>query len=184
MIALAAIGTGTYAAFLDTEKGPGGTTASGTLDLTVGGTGTTRLFSATNIAPGYTQDVGLTLKNAGSLPGTLTSTLEVSGADVTCTEPEAEAEGVAAGACSKTGDLQNQMTVIVTKGTGSTATTTAAVSVAQLVTNGLPAAGVVSPGSTVEYTLHFVFPDLAGTDNNKAQGDSLTLNSDFLLNQS
>jgi spore coat-associated protein N len=73
VLALAAIGTGTYAAFLDTEKGPGGSTASGTLDLTVGSTGTTQLFSATNIAPGYTQDVTLSLKNAGSLPGMLTS---------------------------------------------------------------------------------------------------------------
>jgi len=182
VLAVAAIGTGTYAAFLDTEKGPGGTTESGTLDLTVGSTGTTQLSSASNIAPGYTQDVTLSLKNAGSLPGTLTSALKVSGADVTCTEPEAEAEGVAAGACNKSGDLQNQMTVTVTKGTGSTATTTAAVPVAQLVATGLPAAGVVSPGATVDYTLHFAFPDLA--DNNKAQGDSLTLSSDFLLTQS
>jgi len=184
VLALAAIATGTYAAFLDTEKGPGGTTASGTLDLTVGSTGTTQLFSATNIAPGYTQDVTLSLKNAGSLPGTLTSTIKVSGADVTCTEPEADAEGVAAGACNRTGDLQNQMTVTVTKGTGSTATTTGAVSVAQLVATGLPAAGVVNPGTTVDYTLHFAFPDLTGTENNKAQGDSLTLSSDFLLTQS
>ena len=76
------------------------------------------------------------------------------------------------------------MTVTVTKGTGSTATTTAAATVAQLVTTGLPLAGVVSPGATVDYTLHFVFPDLAGTENNKAQGDSITLSSDFLLTQS
>jgi predicted ribosomally synthesized peptide with SipW-like signal peptide len=184
VLALAAIGTGTYAAFLDTEKGPGGSTASGTLDLAVGSTGTTQLFSATNIAPGYTQDVTLSLKNAGSLPGTLTSKLAVSGAEVSCTEPEAEAEGVAAGACNKNGDLQNQMTVTVTKGTGSTATTTSAATVAQLVTTGLPVAGVVNPGATVDYTLHFVFPDLAGTENNKAQGDSITLSSDFLLTQS
>lgn len=184
VLALAAIGTGTYAAFLDTEKGPGGTTASGTLDLTVGSTGTTQLFSATNIAPGYTQDVTLSLKNVGSLPGTLTSKLTLSGADVSCTEPEAEAEGVAAGSCNKSGDLQNQMTVTVTKTVGSTSTTTAATTVAQLVATGLPAAGVVSAGGGVDYTLKFAFPDLAGTENNKAQGDSLTLNSDFLLTQS
>jgi spore coat-associated protein N len=170
VLALAALGTGTYAAFLDTEKGPGGTTASGTLDLTVGSTGTTQLFSATNIAPGYTQDVTLSLKNAGSLPGTLTSTLKVSGADVSCTEPEAEAEGVAAGACNKNGDLQNQMTVAVTKGTGSTATTTSAVSVAQLVTTGLPVAGVVNPGATVDYTLHFVFPRPRGYREQQSAG--------------
>ena len=184
VLTLAAIGTGTYAAFLDTEKGPGGSTASGTLDLTVGSTGTTQLFSATNIAPGYTQDVTLSLKNAGNLPGTLTSKLTVSGADVSCTEPEAEAEGVAAGGCSKTGDLQNQMTVTVTKGTGSTATTTAAVTVSQLVTTALLLFFFNDTATTEIYTLHFVFPDLAGTENNKAQGDSITLSSDFLLTQS
>jgi spore coat-associated protein N len=184
VLALAAIGTGTYAAFLDTEKGPGGSTASGTLDLTVGSTGTTQLFSATNIAPGYSQDVTISLKNAGSLPGSLTSKLTVSGADVSCTEPEAEAEGVAAGACSKTGDLQNQMTVVVTKTVGSAVTSTGSMTVAQLATTGLPGAGVMNPGASVDYTLKFVFPDVAGTENNKAQGDSLTLSSDFLLTQS
>jgi spore coat-associated protein N len=184
VLALAAIGTGTYAAFLDTEKGPGGSTASGTLDLTVGSTGTTQLFSATNIAPGYGQEVTMSLKNAGTLPGTLTSTLKVSGADVTCTEPELEAEGKpASGACNASGDLQSQMTVSVTKAPG-LANPTAAVPVTQFVTNGLPLAGVVQPGTTADYTLKFAFPDLPGTENNKAQGDSITLSSDFLLTQS
>jgi spore coat-associated protein N len=184
VLALAAIGTGTYAAFLDTEKGPGGTTASGTLDLTVGSTGTTQLFSATNIAPGYGQEVTFNLKNVGSLPGTLTSTLKVSGADVACTEPELEAEGKAAtGSCNAGGDLQSQMTVSVTKAPG-LANPTTPVSLTQFVANGLPAGGVVAAGGTADYTLKFAFPDLAGTENNKAQGDSITLSSDFLLTQS
>ena len=151
VLALAALGAGTYAAFLDKETGPGGSTSSGTLDLTVGSTGTTQLFSATNIAPGYTQDVVYSLKHIGSLPGTLTSTLKVTGAAVTCTEPEAP---------------------------------TTPFTLTQIATNGLPSAGVVAAGATVDYGLRFTFPDLAGTENNKAQGDSVTLSSDFLLTQS
>src|ERR1700710_2368043 len=179
VLALAALGTGTYAAFSDTEQGPGGSTASGTLDLTVGSTGTTQLFSASNIAPGYTQDVVFTLKNVGSLPGTLTSTLKVTGADVTCTEPELEAEGNTT-SCNAAGDLQNQMTVSVTKAPGLTAATTA-VPMATFATTGLPVGGVIAAGGTAEYDLHFAFPDLSGTTNNKAQGDSVTLSSNFLL---
>jgi spore coat-associated protein N len=183
VLAVAALGAGTYAAFSDSEKGPGGTTASGTLDLTVGSTGTTQLFSATNIAPKYTQDVVLTLNNVGTLPGTLTSTLKVTGADVTCTEPELEAEGKATtGSCNAAGDLQNQMTVSVTKAPGLTAATTP-VTMAAFATAGLPAGGTIPAGSSVEYDLHFVFPDLAGVENNKAQGDSVTLSSDFLITQ-
>ena len=183
VLAAAALGAGTYAAFVDSESGPGGTIAAGTLDLTVGSTGTTQLFSAANIVPGYTQDVAITLKNAGSVPGTLTSTLAVTGADVTCTEPEAEAEGKAAGACNTAGDLQNQMTVSVIKGPGIT-TATAPVTVAQFATSGLPAAGTLAAGASTEYDLRFTLPNLSGTENNKVQGDSLNLTSSFLITQS
>ncbi len=180
VLAAAAIGAGTYAAFVDTESGPGGTVAAGTLDLTVGSTGTVQLFSASNIAPGYTQNAVLTLRNTGSLPGALTSTLRVSGADVTCTEPEMEAEGRA---CNPAGDLQNQMTVSVVRGPGVTTPTTPTV-VSQFVTAGLPVAGTVPANGSAEYELQFVLPNLPGTTNNIVQGDSLTLGSDFTLTQS
>lgn len=183
VLAAAAIGAGTYSAFVDTESGPGGTIAAGTLDLTVGSTGTLELFNQSNIAPGFSQNATITLKNVGSLPGALTSTLKVTGADVTCTEPEAEAEGKAAGACNPAGDLQNQMTVSVLSGPGVT-TPTAPVTVTQFAANGLPPAGTVAANGTVAYQLQFVLPNLAGLENNKVQGDSLTVSSDFTLTQS
>lgn len=183
VIAAAAIGAGTYAAFVDTESGPGGTITAGTLDLTVGSTGTTELFNQSNIAPGFSQNATITLKNVGSLPGALTSTLKVTGTDGTCTEPEAEAEGKAAGACNPAGDLQNQMTVSVLSGPGVTAPTTP-VTVTQFVANGLPAAGTLAANGTVVYQLQFVLPNLPGVENNKVQGDSLTVSSDFSLTQS
>lgn len=181
-LAAAAVGAGTYAAFLDTETGPGGSATAGTLDLTVGGTGSVDLFSASNIAPGYTQDVVLTLTNVGSLPGTLTSTVQVSGTDGPCTEPEAEAEGRPAGGCDPAGDLQEQMTVSVVRGPGVT-TATPAVPVTELAATGLPT-GTVGAGETVTYELRLTLPNVAGTANNVVQGDGLTLGSAFTLTQS
>jgi spore coat-associated protein N len=182
VVAVAAIGGGTYAAFVDTETGPGGSVAAGTLDLTAGGTGTVELFNSSNIQPGFSKNATYTLKNVGSLPGTLTSTLKVVGADVTCTEPEAEAEGKTAGACNAAGDLQNQMTVSVISGPGVTTPTTP-VAVTQFATTGLPPAGTVAAGASVSYELQFVLPNLSGVENNKVQGDSLTLSSFFTLTQ-
>ncbi|MBC8091843.1 MAG: hypothetical protein H7Y15_07885 [Pseudonocardia sp.] len=183
VLAAAGIGAGTYAAFIDTETGPGGTVTAGTLDLTVGSTGTVELFAAQNIQPGFSQNATITLRNAGSLPGSLTSTLQVMGADVTCTEPEAEAEGVAAGACAPTGNLQNQMTVSVLRGPG-VSTPTAPVTVAQFATAGLPPTGVLAAGATTDYELQFVLPNLPGVVNNIVQGDRITVSSNFVLTQS
>lgn len=51
VLAVAAIGAGTYAAFVDTETGPSGTVAAGTLDLTVGSTGTLELINVSTSRP-------------------------------------------------------------------------------------------------------------------------------------
>jgi spore coat-associated protein N len=181
VLAAAAIGAGTYAAFSDTENGPDGTIASGTLDLVVGAApGTVNLFSAANIKPGFSQDVSFTVSNTGSLPGTLTSKLTAVGADVTCTEPEYVAEGVGPNACAPGGNLQEQMTVAVTAGPNGPV---AAVPMSQFLTTGLPLPGTLGAGATANYTLRFVLPDLAGTVNNKVQGDSINLTSTFDLVQ-
>lgn len=181
VLAAAAIGAGTYAAFSDTETGPDGTIASGTLDLVVGApAGTVNLFTVTNMKPGTSQDASFTVSNTGSLPGTLTSKLTVVGADVTCTEPEYVAEGVGAGACAAAGNLQEQMTVTVVAGPGASTTP---VPMSQFITTGLPLPGTLAPGASSPYTLRFTLPDLSGTTNNKAQGDSLSLTSTFDLVQ-
>jgi spore coat-associated protein N len=176
VLAVAAISAGTYAAFTDTEAGPGGTIASGTLDLEVGAApGTVSLFSASNIKPGFSQDVTFRVTNSGSVPGTLSSTLLMTGADVTCTEPEREAEG---GSCAAVGDLQEQMTVAVVAGPGGPV---AAAPVGLFVSTGLPSPGTLAAGATETYTLRFALPDL--TTNNRVQGDSVTITSTFNLVQ-
>jgi spore coat-associated protein N len=174
VLAAAAIGAGTYAAFSDTETGPGGTVAAGTLDLVVGGTGTTELFNASNIVPGYTKDIPFTVKNDGTTPGTLSATLAVTGDDGTCVEPEQ-----AAGGCTSGGNLQDQMTVSVVSGpTGVAATGPVLLKDVKGTSLGTPRLGAGESGT---YTLRFTLPTSA---DNKVQSDSVTVSSTFNLDQS
>lgn len=185
VVAAAAIGAGTYAAFSDTETGPGGTIAAGTLDLTVGGTGNTELFSASNIAPGFSQDATITLNNDGSIPGVLTSTMAFTGTDGSCTEPERVAEnGSDTGTCKNGGNLAEQLTVSVLSSPGSS-TATAATPVATFIANGgLPAGGTLTKGTPAVYKLRFALPNVTTSDiNNKVQGDGITITSTFNLYQ-
>jgi spore coat-associated protein N len=180
VLAVAAIGVGTYAAFNDVETGPDAKITAGTLDLVVGAApGSVSLFTATNIKPPFSQDVTFRVQNTGSLPGSLSSSIIFTGSDGgICTEPEYVAEGVAAGGCAVNGNLQEQMTVAVTAGPGGPV---AAAPISTLLTNGLPSAGTLAPGASVDYTLQFVLPDR--TDNNKVQGDSISITSTFNLVQ-
>jgi hypothetical protein len=102
------------------------------------------------------------------------------GADVTCTEPEYVAEGVAANACNPAGNLQEQMTVAVVAGPNGAV---AAAPLSQFLTTGLPLPGTLAAGATTTCTLRFTLPDLSGTTNNKVQGDSITITSTFDLVQ-
>ncbi|GAA1868559.1 hypothetical protein GCM10009836_56320 [Pseudonocardia ailaonensis] len=185
VIAAAAIGAGTYAAFTDTESGPGGTQTAGTLDLEIGGTGFQTLFTGTNIAPGYTKDFTFTVKNSGSIAGNLTNSLTLAGADGTCTEPERTAEG---GACKAGGDLQDQMTVVVVSSPASTVATTPVI-MTDFVKSPLPGNNInLAANTTGTYVLRFALPNDATTtaetnSNNKVQGDTVTLSSTFNLVQ-
>jgi spore coat-associated protein N len=186
VIAAAAIGAGTYAAFTDTETGPGGTQTAGTLDLEIGGSGFQTLFNGTNIAPGYTKDFTFTVKNSGSIAGTLTNSLALTGADGTCTEPEQTAEGSTT--CKPTGNLQDQMTVVVVSSPASNVATSP-VLMTDFVKTPLPGNNTaLAGGATGTYVLRFALPNDTSTTaetnvNNKVQGDSVTLSSTFNLVQ-
>ena len=170
-VAALAIGVGTYAAFTDTETDTG-TAAAGTLDLELGGTGTQELFTATNMQPGDTATVTFTVNNVGTLPGTLDGTLQVTGEDGECTEPE-----TAAGGCTAGGDLQNQLTVALS---GPGVTDTTAKTVADFATTGFPETTLTADAEET-YTLTFTLPD--STDNNKVQGDSIAVAATLNLEQ-
>ena len=177
VLAAAAIGLGSYAAFSDVETGPGGQIQSGTLDLEVGTSGQTVLLNVSNIQPGWTQDVALTLTNVGTLPGVLSGSMVGTSADVTCTEPERVAEGVAAnGACA--GNLADQVNVALAP-VGTTTYPTGS----PVITSSPWPGTTIPAGQTVTYNLRFTFPNVADSINNRAQGDSLTVTSNFNLTQ-
>ncbi|GAA2893559.1 hypothetical protein GCM10010472_60170 [Pseudonocardia halophobica] len=178
VVAAAAIGAGTYAAFSDTETGPSGTIGAGTLDLEVGSApANATLFSASNIAPGYVSPtpVTITVRNAGTIAGTLSNSLTVNGGDGSCPEPESELTG----GCKSTGDLQDYLMVEVT-GSPSGATV-GKTKLADFVSGKkLPTGGTLEGGKSATYTLVFSLPADTG---NIVQGDTVTLNSTFNLDQ-
>lgn len=181
VLAAAAIGAGTYAAFVDVENGPASSVGAGTLDLAVGGTALTNLFDGTNIQPGYDHTVTLSLTNSGSIPGTLSDAVTLTGSDITCTEPESAAEGRPEGECNPLGDLQDQMLVSIDDGPDG-AEPTSPVTLTQFAQTGFPSLELQA-GEVVTYTLHFTLPNLAGTQNNAVQGDGVSLTSSFTLDQ-
>lgn len=72
LLAIGAVGVGTWAYFSDTEQSTSNSMAAGTLDLTVDGVNTAvTTFSVTNKAPGDSGSGSTTLANAGSLSGEL-----------------------------------------------------------------------------------------------------------------
>ncbi|WP_218591715.1 TasA family protein [Pseudonocardia oceani] len=154
-----ALGAGTYAAFSDTEAGPGGTLAAGTLTLDITGspTATTQLFSASNIAPGY--DSGpliFTIENTGTIDGTVRG-------DATVTENaggELDKQLRVSGNCPGTpSNFSNQPVSILTTGFNAE----------------------IDAGDSVVCTFRFTFPH--AVNNNDAQGDSVTIDSLFSITQ-
>jgi spore coat-associated protein N len=130
--------------------------------------------------PGYTQDVTITLNDVGNTPGTPNSTMTATGADGRCTEPEQIAEG---GSCAAGGNLQDQMTVQILS-TPTSSTAGAARSVSNFLSaGGLGAGGTLVGGASGSYKLRFALPNLAGTQNNNVQGDSIRIDSTFNLAQ-
>lgn len=176
-VAVVAIGLGTYAAFTGTERGPGSTATAGTLDLTLDSNASTVLFSQGNLAPGFSTEVDVSVRNAGSIDGTLSSSFTVSGADGRCTAPEKALEALPGGGCAPGGNLQDQMTVQVLDGPGVTAGNP--VPLKTFVADGLPATALAA-GASGTYRLLVALPVAA---DNRVQGDAITLGSTFTLNQ-
>jgi spore coat-associated protein N len=69
-LAIALLGGGVYAYFSDTETGAGNSFTAGSLDLVLGGTGSSSIV-LTNLAPGMNGAGSMELRNAGTIGGTL-----------------------------------------------------------------------------------------------------------------
>ncbi|MBW0117376.1 TasA family protein [Pseudonocardia abyssalis] len=154
-----ALGAGTYAAFTDTEAGPGGTLAAGTLnlDVTTNGSSTIELFSADNIAPGYVSPARtFTIKNSGTINGVLngsSTVTENTGGDL-------DSQLFVSGSCTGTPTFNN-------------------VPVTALATtfSNVP----LNAGASANCSLVFSFPD--ALNNNLAQGDKVVITSTLNLTQ-
>ncbi|QJY46354.1 TasA family protein [Pseudonocardia broussonetiae] len=161
--AAVALGAGTYAAFTDTAEGPGGTLAAGTLslDVTTNPSGTTTLFSASNIAPGYTSGPRtFIVENTGSIDGVLSGTFTVTGG-----QQLAE---------------QIQVTGSCDRGIGAFP----ALPLSQLPAASAGFSGIdVGDQESLTCTFNFEFRNLDAAVNNTAQGQSVVVGSSFTLNQ-
>jgi spore coat-associated protein N len=69
-LAIALLGGGVYAYFSDTETSSGNQFSAGSLDLVLGGSGSSSM-SFSDLAPGYTGVSTMQLDNIGSVAGTL-----------------------------------------------------------------------------------------------------------------
>lgn len=166
-VAAIALGTGTYAAFTDTQAGPGGTLAAGTLKLNVSTTpsGTTPLFNAHNIAPGYTSPtpMSITVANSGTLNGKLTAKL-----GVTATTPADIA-------------LKNYLTV---SGSCKSGSSTNSIPFNNAPVSSIPATiGTVPLNAGDSFTCNFTFTFPNAGNQNDAQGGAVNFTSNFTLDQ-
>jgi len=103
MLAVALLGGGVYAYFSDTESSPGNQFAAGTLDLVLGGSGSSTI-SVSNMAPGSSGVALIDAQNVGTIGGTLTMTVS-NLVDSEGTNPEPETNIVPPGDLSANVDL-------------------------------------------------------------------------------
>ncbi len=192
--AAAAAGAGTFALFSDTESSTGNSLSAGTLDLELGSSNTLT-FSGSNIAP---TDSGSTYadlqKNssssiAGDLSVDVTNVASSEGTDV-----EAETD------TSSPGDLDDQLEMRLWIGTGGSSDTTPDTGDIGLESDGTTVADSAGTWETaanysgttwsdvitnfsgpVAFNVEWRFPDQSG--NNDAQGDDITVDFAFTLQQ-
>lgn len=188
LVSVVAVGA-TRAYFSDTETSVGNTIAAGTLDLKVGGQDDPIVahITQTNIkpaAPWTTQrGQGFTLKNVGSVPGTVTATVKnLVDYENSCNEPETNAGDVTCGATEGelSGLLVHTQWLLNQAPWGSIAPGFASLQAAA----GLPVTGAsfhLDPGESKDVYFQLYW-DTSTTDN-LAQGDGVAYDVEFVLNQ-
>ncbi|HET7325192.1 MAG TPA: TasA family protein [Halococcus sp.] len=171
-----ALGAGSWAAFSDEESATDNFVGAGTLDLTVNGGDIPggAHFTASEVAPGYSQSQTLTLKNEGSIAGVLSvdfNNLSEDGGDNP--EPEQEAEG----GPGNSADLADNLTLTISGDYGTVGPFTLRDAV-----NNTPYtldSNMTGPESGTE-TVTVEVPSNVG---NEIQGDEVTFDVVFTLEQ-
>lgn len=113
--ALALVGTGTYAYFVDTEVSADQSLEAGTLDLVPGNFMSSPAIAVEDVAPGDSDSVSFNLSNAGSIDGDLS--LEVvsdQDSENTCTEPEGDDEPDCG--LDGVGELDDNLDIVISRG--------------------------------------------------------------------
>jgi len=187
---VAVAGGATYAYFSDTETSEGNTVTAGTLDLKVDGKDDPQVVHITraNIRPGApwsTQYGGQwVIKNTGSVPGTVTATIKnVVDSENGCIEPEAEAGDASCGASD--GELSGLLGHVVWSINEAPWGRTLSPSFSSLkAADGIPVTGThfhLNPGQQAPAYLNLSWD--ASTNDNRAQGDEVSFDIEFTLNQ-
>ena len=188
LVATVAVGA-TRAYFSDTETSVGNSITAGTLDLKVGGQDdpTVAHITLTSIvpaAPWTTQrGQGFALTNAGSVPGTVTATVKnLVDNENGCIEPETSAGDVTCGATEGelSGLLIHTQWLLNQAPWGAIAPGFASLQAV----DGVPVTGAnfqLNPGETKNVYLQMYW-DTTPNDN-LAQGDGVSYDVEFVLNQ-
>jgi spore coat-associated protein N len=192
MIALlASVGGGTWAWFQDTETSANNSLTAGTLDLNInGGNSGNATFSLTNLAPGDNGTAYGVLANVGSLPGELdmgiSNLANVGGSGGTEYEGGSGELGYYARIAMYIDVDQNGAWDAGDIGlhyqgyTYSYPTSLQYAKVNWWADKSWEAVQVMAGGATDDLTIHWV---LDGTVGNDIQGDSVTFDLDFVLEQ-
>lgn len=188
-IAIMLIGTGINAYFSDMESGYGNTFSAGTLDLTVdGGNANVVKWSVSNLAPGSQINCGYgiyKLKNVGSLAGYLDlENCSVTEGGGTYTEPEGSSgDPTNQGNLSMLMDIQYLFIDVDKNGWWSTGDVNMYSGKPKNFPSSVDLNYKLNPGQEINVVLIMNWFSHAGTEDNKGQGDTMTLNVGFELGQ-
>ena len=186
---VAVVATGTRAVFSDTETSTGNTFAAGSLDLNLdGGNVNVVKFNVSGMRPGSQSIKTWALKNVGSLNGYLDLTdISFSSDENGCLDPETDAGDVTCGTPGLgEGELANVLGItLFIDQNGNGWFDTGDIKFYDGLMKDLPALfnlnEVLNAGVTKNVTAQVNWGSTP--DDNKAQGDSVTLNLSFTLGQ-
>lgn len=174
----------TVANFFDAETSTGNTFTAGSLDLKTNDTdGTTASYTLTNMKPGDWNLAGqVVLKNAGSVNGTLWYEItNVQNYENGCLEPETEAGDVTCGTEDDQGELGDLVKASLQANVSPWTRYPAAPTTINAAEGVRYDIGTLNAGQTLPVVLYGVWT--AGSTDNIAQGDSVTFDIVFHLEQ-
>jgi spore coat-associated protein N len=182
--ASAAAGAGTFAYFSDTESSTGNTVTAGTLDLTPNGS-SVETFSLADVKPSDsgTETIGLT--NAGSLPGYLNVSVDVTAdSENSLEEPEPSDDDTTSGELAEALDVEIGLDGDENGSIDTSLATADLIGVSGLTGVTYNPNHQLDPSDGSDNDVDFVFDwNVPASVGNEIQGDSFTVDFTFELSQ-